>query len=128
MTSFARLPVSLTISLAQFKSSVSLLYISCLPPFVITYWLQMNILPPLPTASAPVLTFSIAPDFILDLTTTSLMGSRAKLANVPKLHELIQHQVRTILAARGAWKVVLPGLSSVSEARDQVKKEMQQLS
>jgi len=38
------------------------------------------------------------------------MGSRAKLANVPKLHELIQHQVRRVLAARATWKVPLPGL------------------
>jgi maintenance of morphology protein 1 len=42
--------------------------------------------------------------------TTSLMGSRAKLANVPKLHELIQHQLRRILAARATWKIPLPGL------------------
>ncbi|KAG5644742.1 ERMES complex subunit mmm1 [Asterophora parasitica] len=107
MSSFARLPVSLTISLSQFKSSI-------------------NITPPSPNSPAPVLTFSISPEFTLDLTTTSLMGSRAKLANVPKLHELIQHQVRRILAARGTWKVVLPGLASVSEARKQVKKELKE--
>ena len=47
------------------------------------------------------------------------MGSRAKLADVPKLHELIQHQVRRILAAHGTLKVVLPGLSSVTEARQE---------
>ncbi|KAJ7293267.1 maintenance of mitochondrial morphology protein 1 [Mycena rebaudengoi] len=92
MPSFARLPVSLTISLSLFKSSI-----------IIT--------PPSPTSPAPVLTIAIPPDFTLDLTTTSLMGSRAKLANVPKLHELIQHQVRRILAAREPWRVVLPGLT-----------------
>lgn len=43
------------------------------------------------------------------------MGSRAKLANVPKLHELIQHQVRRVLAARATWNVVLPGLSGLPE-------------
>lgn len=52
------------------------------------------------------------------------MGSRAKLANVPKLHELIQHQLRRLLAARGKWNVVLPGLSSLAEARQELKKEM----
>ncbi|KAJ2928930.1 hypothetical protein H1R20_g8297, partial [Candolleomyces eurysporus] len=103
-TSFARMPVSLTISLSQFKSSVS-------------------IIPPPAGASAPVLTFSISPNFVLDLTTTSLMGSRAKLANVPKLHELIQHQVRRVLAARATWKVVLPGLASVAEVKKELKKE-----
>lgn len=41
------------------------------------------------------------------------MGSRAKLANVPKLHELIQHQVRRVLATRATWKIALPGLADV---------------
>ncbi|KAG6878428.1 ERMES complex subunit mmm1 [Termitomyces sp. T159_Od127] len=107
MTSFARLPVSLTISLSLFKSLIT-------------------ISPPPPDSCAPVLTLSISPNFTLDLTTTSLMGSRAKLANVPKLHELIQHQVRRILAARGTWKVVLPGLSTLSTIQEQVKKEMKE--
>ncbi|KAJ7462699.1 maintenance of mitochondrial morphology protein 1 [Mycena galericulata] len=86
MPSFARLPVSLTISLSLFKSSIM-------------------ITPPSPTSFAPEITMTIQPDFILDLTTTSLMGSRAKLANVPKLHELIQHQVRRLLATREPWQV-----------------------
>ena len=38
------------------------------------------------------------------------MGSRAKLADVPKLHEMIQSQVRKMLLERSTWKVVLPGL------------------
>ncbi|KAF8912820.1 maintenance of mitochondrial morphology protein 1 [Gymnopilus junonius] len=95
--SFARLPISLTISLSQFKSSIS-------------------VRPPSPTSVAPVLTLTISPNFVLDLTTTSLMGSRAKLANVPKLHELIQHQVRRVLAARATWKIVLPGLATIPVA------------
>jgi len=103
MPSFARLPVSLTISLSLFKS-----------PITIT--------PPSADSPAPVLTISIPPTFVLDLTTTSLLGSRAKLADVPKLHELIQHQVRRALAAKGTWKVVLPGLGSVAEAKDEIKK------
>jgi len=51
------------------------------------------------------------------------MGSRAKLANVPKLHELIQHQVRRLLAARATWDFVLPGLGTVMAAQENVKKE-----
>ncbi|KAJ3844099.1 maintenance of mitochondrial morphology protein 1 [Lentinula raphanica] len=101
MPLFARLPVALTISLSLFKSSIT-------------------ITPPLHNSPAPTLTFSISPTFTLDLTTMSLMGSRAKLANVPKLHDLIQHQVHRVLAAKGVWKVVLPGLATV----DEVKNEM----
>lgn len=46
------------------------------------------------------------------------MGSRAKLANVPKLHELIQHQARRILAARGTWKFALPGLANIADEKE----------
>ena len=125
MTSFARLPISLTISLSQFKSfvrPVALTSPAAIVDFCYFLPFQISIIPPEPSAPTPAVTLSIAPDFVLDLNTTSLMGSRAKLANVPKLHELIQHQVRRILIARGTWKVVLPGLSTTSEPRE-VKKE-----
>jgi len=101
-SSFAKLPISLTISLSQFKSSIS-------------------VRPPSATDSTPVLTLTISPNFVLDLITTSLMGSRAKLANVPKLHELIQHQLRRVLAARATWKVALPGLSGLPEENKKAK-------
>lgn len=52
------------------------------------------------------------------------MGSRAKLADVPKLHELIQHQVRRILASKAVWKVALPGLGGVAEAKQEMKEEL----
>ncbi|TRM65767.1 hypothetical protein BD626DRAFT_452963 [Schizophyllum amplum] len=106
--SFARLPIELTVSLAVFKSTIS-------------------ISPPSPKAHAPVLTLMIHPTFTLDLKTNSLMGSRAKLANVPKLHELIQHQVRRVLASRATWNVVLPGLGhTVAEVKQEMRKEMLQ--
>jgi maintenance of morphology protein 1 len=83
----------------------------------------MTLQTPPPTSSPPVLTLSISPNFILELTTTSLMGSRAKLANVPKLHELIQHQARRILAARGTWRVVLPGLANLADVKTELSGE-----
>ncbi|KAJ7275350.1 hypothetical protein B0H12DRAFT_1086870 [Mycena haematopus] len=106
MPAFARLPVQLTISLSLFKATI-----------IIT--------PPSPTSSTPVITLTIPPDFTLDLTIESLMGSRAKLDNVPKLHELIQHQVRRLLASQEPWRVHLPGLSSVEQVR-QVLKELKE--
>ncbi|KAJ7900019.1 maintenance of mitochondrial morphology protein 1 [Mycena olivaceomarginata] len=106
MPSFARLPVQLTISLSLFKASI-----------IIT--------PPSPTSPTPVVTLTIPPEFTLDLSTTSDVGSRAKLANVPKLHELIQHQVRRLLASQKPWRVHLPGVSSVEEVR-QVLKELKE--
>lgn len=58
---------------------------------------QVLLVPPHPHAPHPTMTITLpAPqsELVLDLKTTSLMGSRAKLADVPKLHELITHQVR----------------------------------
>lgn len=67
------------------------------------------------------------------------MGSRAKLADVPKLHELITHQVRyhrspsllrltihqirRVLIEKGTFKIVLPGLASVEEVKEDVRRE-----
>jgi maintenance of morphology protein 1 len=105
MSSFARLPVSLTVSLSRFESSIS-------------------ITPPSPASTIPVLAIEISPTFQLDITITSLVGSRTKLANVPKLHELIQHQLRRLLAASTSWKVVLPGLSNAPEANEEIENEV----
>jgi maintenance of morphology protein 1 len=81
------------------------------------------ITPPAPGAHAPSLTLHVPPTFTLELKTTSLLGSRAKLADVPKLHGLIQAQLRRALAARGEWRVVLPGLASVAEVKEEVRRE-----
>ncbi|KAG1894816.1 uncharacterized protein F5891DRAFT_1060671 [Suillus fuscotomentosus] len=104
MSSFARLPVSLTISLSLFESKVTLV-------------------PPSPASAAPVLTISLPQDFTLNLKTTSLMGSRAMLRDVPKLHELIEYQVRKVLALRGTWKVILPGMASLATVQQEIEKE-----
>lgn len=81
------------------------------------------ITPPEAGAPAPSLALHIPPTFTLELKTTSLLGSRAKLADVPKLHELVQSTLRRALAARGTWKVVLPGLASVAAVKEEVKRE-----
>lgn len=81
---------------------------------------QIKLVPPDPLSANPSLTLSLPPAFTLDLATTSLMGSRAKLADVPKLHEMIQAQVRRALAERGTWKIVMPWVASVEEVKQEV--------
>ena len=52
---------------------------------------------PVTSEEFPALTISIPPSSIsLHLKMTSTMGSRAQLADVPKLHELIETQVRLL--------------------------------
>jgi len=109
--SFARLPVSLTVSLSLFSAPALLV-------------------PPQAHAEHPTLTVTLpAPqtDFVLELKTTSLLGSRAKLADVPKLHELINQQIRKVIQEKGIWKIVLPGLASVKEVKEDIAKEQKAL-
>ncbi|KZT74721.1 maintenance of mitochondrial morphology protein 1 [Daedalea quercina L-15889] len=105
-SSFARLPVSLTISLSLFSAT-------------------MLLTPPQPHSPHPTLAIALPSpdtDFTLTLQTKSLMGSRAKLADVPKLHELITNQIRRVLVDKGTFKVVLPGLASVDEVKEDIQK------
>lgn len=105
--SFARLPVSLTVSLSLFSTTAVLI-------------------PPQPHVEHPTLTITLPStqkDFILELKTTSLLGSRAKLADVPKLHELINQQIRKVIQEKGTWRVVLPGLASIKEVKEDIAKE-----
>jgi len=98
---FARLPVSVTILLSLF---------SC----------RVVVIPPSHSSAVPTLTLTMLPNFTLDLKTTSLMGSRAKLADVPKLHELIDNQLRRALIKWGTFKIALPGLSNIEDMRVRV--------
>jgi len=115
MVGFARLPVSVTISLSVFACRVSLpctLLVSPSQP------LQVVVTPPSRSSPVPALTLTMLPNFTLDLKSTSLLGSRAKLADVPKLHELIDSQLRRALIRRGTLKIVLPGLSNVEDVKE----------
>jgi maintenance of morphology protein 1 len=106
---FARLPVSVTISLSAFSCRVSLpLYVAC----TLSQPFQVVVIPPSLSSPLPVLTLTMLPNFTLDLKSKSLLGSRAKLADVPKLHELIDSQLRRALLRHGTFQIVLPGLSS----------------
>ncbi|THH11111.1 hypothetical protein EW145_g857 [Phellinidium pouzarii] len=101
---FVRLPITLNVSLSLFSSSVLLT-------------------PPDPLSTNPTLTITLPPTFTLELKTTSLMGRHAKLADVPKLHEMIQAQVRRVLAERGTWKVVMPWVATVEEVKEELVRE-----
>jgi len=97
---FARLPIALTLSLVSFSSNLVLI-------------------PPDPASQTPSLKFTLPPDFSLEVETNSLLGSRAKLADVPKVHEMIVAQIRRSLISRGAWTIILPRIGSEREGREE---------
>ncbi|KAF1809285.1 hypothetical protein P152DRAFT_442213 [Eremomyces bilateralis CBS 781.70] len=72
----AVLPVALAVSVVRFSGTLSLS------------------LPSSPTRNSTALTFTFHPNYTLALRTSSLVGSRARLTNLPKLAELIEAQVR----------------------------------
>jgi maintenance of morphology protein 1 len=101
---FAKLPLSLIIALELFscKAGGGLILVSAKAD---GWRSQIVFTPPKPTTSTkqppvtseefPALMISIPPSSILlHLKMTSTMGSRAQLADVPKLHELIETQVK----------------------------------
>lgn len=73
---------------------------------------QMTLTPPLPSDPNPVLTLTLEPSFNLQLHTTSLLGSRAKIADIPKVHQLIEDRVRYAIARKREWKIRLPYLGN----------------
>lgn len=100
--SFAKLPLSLIISLELFSCKIVFT-----PPKPTTSAKQ----PPVTSQEFPALTITMPPSSIsLNLKMTSTMGSRAQLADVPKLHELIETQVKKLISEKATWKVVLPGM------------------
>ncbi|KAG8852338.1 ERMES complex subunit mmm1 [Serendipita sp. 411] len=86
---FARLPVSLSLSLNLLRATII-------------------IIPPLPDDTEPVLTIQLQPGVELSLQTKSLLGSRTVLADVPKIHELIEARIKRALVERGTWRIHLP--------------------
>ncbi|GAA6047537.1 hypothetical protein JCM3770_005796 [Rhodotorula araucariae] len=108
---FAVLPVSLALTLERFSGTVT---VELPPP------------PPAPLHPSPSdshhhphahpsLHLSLHPDFELQLATSSLLGSRAKLQDVPKVEQLLVARIRAAIQDRIVWpgrvEIALPGVS-----------------
>ena len=51
----------------------------------------------------PVLNMSLDPDFELELATSSLLGSRAKLQDIPKVEQLVLARIRAWVVDKMVW-------------------------
>jgi hypothetical protein len=66
--------------------------------------LQLTLeVPPNNTPLAPELLLSLHPDFTLHLSSTSLIGSRAKLQDIPKIEQLIVGRLRGWIVDKLVW-------------------------
>ncbi|GAA6048039.1 hypothetical protein NBRC10513_003716 [Rhodotorula toruloides] len=109
---FAVLPVSLSITLERFSGTVTVE----LPPLSTpTPSLVPSPAPDTPPRHAhPTVHLSLHPDFDLVLSTSSLLGSRAKLQDVPKVEQLLKARIRAAIQDKVVWpgrvEIALPGL------------------
>lgn len=88
----AVLPVSLAVSMVRFLSCLTLSLVNTNDSiFAVT---QQDAEAMLGTAPGTALMFLFSPDFRLEFSTKSLIGSRAKLQDVPKLSDIIQNRLR----------------------------------
>ena len=125
---FAVLPVSLSLTIVRFSGTLSVELFSSDPNATV-----------LPTTAAPnptgkasqalppprsrhQLHFSLHPDFALEASASSLLGSRAKLQDIPKIEQLLISRLRGWIMDRFVWprywSLTLPNLvPSPSAAR-----------
>ncbi|KAI8976453.1 hypothetical protein BDB01DRAFT_802919 [Pilobolus umbonatus] len=82
---FAALPISLVLSVVKFSGTLTIELVN--PP-------ATNIQPEI--AIERYIAISSHSDFILDLKVQSLIGSKTKLENVPKLTDIIQTKLRNV--------------------------------
>lgn len=68
----------------------------------------------------PVMHIALQPNFTLDLKTSSLIGSVAKLQDIPKIEQLIAGRLRAFIVSKWVWPrfkaIKLPDLSSRASA------------
>lgn len=109
----AVLPIALAVSIVRFSGTLS---ISFLPSS--TRPAQANTsssTPQLPSSTTPTtLAFSFLPDYRLDLSVRSLVGSRSRLQDIPKIAQLVENRLHSWIDERcvepRVQQVVLPSL------------------
>lgn len=80
---FVRLPVALGVTIARFAGTLSLAFI-----------------PPADKNTSTTMTFTLQPDFALEVSIRSLIGSRSRLQDIPKISQLVESRLRHWLCDR----------------------------
>lgn len=111
----AVMPVALAVSVVRFSGTLS---ISFIPSPSSSGNAESNGSTPAPGSTIPpsptILTFSFQPDYRLELSTRSLLGSRSRLQDVPKIAQLVESRLHSWFDERCVepkfQRVVLPSL------------------
>ena len=86
----AILPIALSVSVVRFSGTLAISFLNSSSP----HPQPSNSTSP-PTPSTPTtLAFSFLPNYTLSLSTRSLLGSRSRLQDVPKIAQLVESRLR----------------------------------
>lgn len=80
---FVILPVALGVTISRFAGTISIAFI-----------------PPADRNTSTTMTFALGSDFTLELSIRSLIGSRSRLQDVPKISQLVESRLRQWLCDR----------------------------
>ncbi|CDU25174.1 related to MMM1-required for mitochondrial shape and structure [Sporisorium scitamineum] len=127
---FAVLPVSLSLTIVRFSGTLAVELFSSDPNATVLPTAAPN--PaftstgakpsqlPTPPRSRHQLHFSLHPDFAFEASASSLLGSRAKLQDIPKIEQLLISRLRGWIMDRFVWprywSLTLPNLVPSSSA------------
>ncbi|CAD6888343.1 unnamed protein product [Tilletia controversa] len=119
---FAVLPISLSLTVARFSGTLALELFSTVPSMVLptetaqqaassegalngqaTSGLAQPPTPPPKPKCRHHLHISLQPDFVLEAHASSLIGSRAKLQDIPKIEQLLVARLRAFVHDRFVW-------------------------
>ena len=107
----AVLPVALAVSVVRFSGTLS---ISFLPSHPTPASTPSGAPHPPPSTTPTTLAFSFLPDYRLDLSVRSLVGSRSRLQDLPKIAQLVESRLHAWIDERcvepRVQQVVLPSL------------------
>lgn len=107
----AVLPVALAVSAVRFSGTLSISFL----PSHSTPSSRPSTAPQQPPSTTPTtLAFSFLPDYRLDLSVRSLVGSRSRLQDIPKIAQLVESRLHAWIDERcvepRVQQVVLPSL------------------
>ena len=108
----AVLPIALAVSVVRFSGTLSISFLASSSRSAES---NNSSTPQLPPSTTPTtLAFSFLPDYRLDLSVRSLVGSRSRLQDIPKIAQLVENRLHSWIDERcvepRVQLVVLPSL------------------
>ena len=108
----AVLPIALAVSVVRFSGTLSISFLPSSSRPAQSSTTSSSQIPPSTTPTT--LAFSFLPDYRLDLSVRSLVGSRSRLQDIPKIAQLVENRLHSWIDERcvepRVQQVVLPSL------------------